>query len=84
MGTKVAKVIVFFQLKIIINVLVSYYRFISIPICNGSTAITMNVSHFQYGDRLYTSESDVYRRQILTHKDGRHAEGVNVLILISR
>ena len=23
-----------------------------------------------YGDRLYTPESDVYRRQIPTHKDG--------------
>ena len=26
-------------------------------------------SFFQCGDRLYTSESDVYRRQILTYKD---------------
>ena len=25
---------------------------------------------FQYGDRFYTSESDFYRRQILTYKDG--------------
>ena len=25
---------------------------------------------FQRVDRLYTSESDVYRRQILTYKDG--------------
>ena len=25
---------------------------------------------FQCGDRFYTSESDVYRRQILTYKDG--------------
>ena len=25
---------------------------------------------FQCGDRLYASESDVYRRQILTYKDG--------------
>ena len=28
----------------------------------------------QCGDRLYTSESDVYRRQIMTYKDGPRAE----------
>ena len=28
-------------------------------------------------DRLYTSESDVYRRQILTYKDGPRADRVN-------
>ena len=32
---------------------------------------------FQRGDRLYTSESDVYRRQIMTYKDGPRAERVN-------
>ena len=32
---------------------------------------------FQRGDRLYTSESDVYRRQILTYKDDPRAERVN-------
>ena len=32
---------------------------------------------FQCGDRLYTSESDVYRRQILTYKDGPRNEGVD-------
>ena len=31
---------------------------------------------FQCGDRLYTSESDVYRRQILSYKDGPRAERV--------
>ena len=31
---------------------------------------------FQCGDRLYTSESDVYRRQILTYKDGPRTERV--------
>ena len=31
---------------------------------------------FQCRRRLYTSESDVCRRQILTHKDGRHTEKV--------
>ena len=34
---------------------------------------------FQCGDRLYTSESDVYRRQILTYKDGPRAERVNTV-----
>ena len=29
---------------------------------------------FQRGDRLYTSESDVCRRQILTSKDDHRAE----------
>ena len=32
---------------------------------------------FQCGDRLYTSESDVYRRQILTYKDGTRTERAN-------
>ena len=30
--------------------------------------------------RLYTSESDVYRRQILTYKEGPRAERVNLSI----
>ena len=34
------------------------------------------------GDRLYTSESDVYRRQILTYKDGPRTERVKILILV--
>ena len=45
-------------------------------ICHLSTTI-MNIYFFQCGDRLYTSESDVYRRQILTYKDGPRTEGVN-------
>ena len=32
---------------------------------------------FQCEDRLYTSESDVYRRQILTYKDGPRTERVD-------
>ena len=36
----------------------------------------MNIYLFQCGDRLQTSESDVYRRHILTSKVGPHAEGV--------
>ena len=31
---------------------------------------------FQCGDCLYTSESDVYRRQIMTYKDGPRTERV--------
>ena len=31
---------------------------------------------FPCGDRLYTPESDVYRRQILTYKDGPRTERV--------
>ena len=33
---------------------------------------------FPCGDRLYTSESDVYRRQILTYKDGPRAVRVKL------
>ena len=32
---------------------------------------------FQLGDRLHTSESDVYRRHTLTYKDGPRAEMTN-------
>ena len=32
---------------------------------------------FQCGDRLYTSESDVYSRQILTYDDGLRTDRVN-------
>ena len=36
-----------------------------------------NILLLSVWDRLYTSESDVHRRQILTCKDGRRAERVN-------
>ena len=39
---------------------------------------------FQRGDRLYTSESDVYRRQILTYKDGPHTERVTKDYMFTR
>ena len=40
--------------------------------------IIINVfEYLQCGDRLYTSESDVCRRQILTYKDGPRAGRVN-------
>ena len=45
-------------------------------LCYGSTAIR-KILLFQREDRLYTSQSDVYRRQILTYKDGLRAERVN-------
>ena len=32
----------------------------------------------QRGYRLYTTEPDVYRRQILTYKDGPRAERVDI------
>ena len=36
---------------------------------------------FQCGDRLYTSESDVYRRQILTYEGGPRTEKIKVFIM---
>ena len=36
----------------------------------------IHILHFQRGDRLQSSESDVYRRQILTSKDGLRAKKV--------
>ena len=33
---------------------------------------------FQRRDRLYASEADVYRRQLLTYKDGPRPESVNI------
>ena len=68
----------FFQIEIIRNVLLA----LSVSfeyICYGSTAI-INILLFQCGDHFYrpTSESGVYRRLILTYKDGPCAERVNV------
>ena len=37
--------------------------------------------HFQYVDRLYTSEYDVYRRQILTYKDDSRTERIEIFIM---
>ena len=34
---------------------------------------------FQRGDRFHTSESDVYRRQILTCENGPRAERVEII-----
>ena len=33
---------------------------------------------FQRGDRLYTSESDVYRRQIPTYTEGHRTERIEI------
>ena len=43
----------------------------------GSTYKYFN--SFQNGDRLYTSESDVYRRQIQMYKDGPRTEGIKCI-----
>ena len=74
----------FFQFQIIINVLAlsSLFKFVS----QGSTNI-INIVFFQCGDGLYTykdsevfymSDSDIYRRQILTYKECPHAERVKL------
>ena len=44
-------------------------------ICYGSTVI-INVYFFQCGDRFYTTEFDVYRRQNLTSKIVPRTENV--------
>ena len=67
------------QFEIISNILFTSFRFIWIP-WYGSTTI-INILLFQCGDWLYTSESGVYRRQILTYKDGPRAERVNSLFI---
>ena len=58
----------FFQFEIIINVLASSFRFIWIPVM-GIRPVEI-YKFFQCGLRLYTSESDIYRCQILAYKDG--------------
>ena len=65
---------VFFQFGIVINVLdfsasFEYLYFMGLRPFNSFL-------FSQCGDRLYKSESDVYRRQILTSKDGPRAEKV--------
>ena len=67
---------VFFLFEIIIIVLVSYFRFIWIHMFRSTVII--NILILTVRDHLYTSESDVYRRQILTYKDGSWPERVNV------
>ena len=64
----------YFQFKILPNVSVSYFWFIWIP-------MLLFYEHHKYAiflsaGRLYTSEFYVYRRQILTYKDGPRAKRV--------
>ena len=40
------------------------------------------VSPFMRGDRLYTPESDVCRRQILTYKDDPRTERIKLFVMI--
>ena len=65
----------FVQIEIIINFLANSFRFILIP-------MLWVYCHYKYLDTFstgpfYTSASDVYRRQILSYKDGPRAERVN-------
>ena len=49
-------------------------------LCYAATAI-INILLFQCGDRLYTSDSDVYRLQNLTSKVCRRTDRVNIIYL---
>ena len=46
-------------------------------LCYGSTAVRSIYIFFKREDRLYKSESDVYRRQILAYKVDPRAERFN-------
>ena len=41
-----------------------------------------SAQHFQCGDRLYTSESDVCRCHILTYKDGPRTERIKTCLMV--
>ena len=47
----------------------------------GPTLCTDSGLPFQRDDRLYTSESDVCRRRILTHKECPSAEIIKIFIM---
>ena len=64
---------VIFQFEIIINVLVSSFRLISIYLCCGSKAIIKQSISYSAGTVLYVR---ICRRQILTYKDDPRAERV--------
>ena len=57
-----------------------FYKYPSIIPQNDSLEYSCHAQcyYFSYGDRLYTSKSDVYRRQILTYKDCPRTERVRV------
>ena len=63
---------VFFQFEIIVNVLVSFPLHLKTDVV-GLRSLWLFLL-FQCGDRLCTSESDVYRRQILTSQSP-HCKG---------
>ena len=62
----------FFQFEIIINVLVTSFRFIWIPILwiYGQYKYFLSMR----GPSLYVKIQRLYRRQILTYKDGPRTE----------
>ena len=60
--------------------IVTYYAHV-IPSYPLQQAINIH-QPFQRGDRLYTSKSDVCRRQILTYKDGSHNERNKIFIMV--
>ena len=74
MFQKTIDFILFLQFKIIINIIISsfYLRY--------AAKVVINVFLSQRGDRLKTSQSDVYRRQILTSKVGPRAVMVNTAL----
>ena len=62
-----------FQFEIIIDVLVSSFWFLWKTMFMGLRPLYI-FKFFHCGDRLYTSESDVCRRQIQTYKGGSRPE----------
>ena len=66
----------YFQFEIITNVLVSFsasFEYVMDRYIYGQYKFYILLAG---GDRLQTSESDVFRRQILTYKDGPRADRV--------
>ena len=53
----------------------NHHRYLSLSLFDSFEYVWYGstVNFFQCGDRLYASESDVYRRQVLTYKDGPRA-----------
>ena len=73
----------FIQIKNVLNVLIRSFHFILIPMLWAYVCFNY-VNYFSAGTVFYTSESDVYRRQILTYKDGPRAERVNISVPTKR
>ena len=68
----------FFLFEVITNVLASFSVSFEY-LCYGSTAVKNIFILLVLSDRFYTSESGVYRRQILTYKDGILTDRVKTL-----